>query len=196
VKQRKEQRWAFHQMAEWLSKNFGEKPIKQEIIDERDISWPLEEQPVRMFLIKYRLKNGLEGIGFTGPTTWSFVGFKERMALTTEEWVYCYVGWFIRFFFIHAQSATNIENTQKAEQFILSLIARKIIEPNFYKVCYIFQLEEDLIYYAIEVIKKGEQFYLVGTKDNYIFYPKDFPPMQLPPLFYFLGKTFNPFMKA
>ncbi|HEY9829934.1 MAG TPA: hypothetical protein V6D26_05100 [Stenomitos sp.] len=182
-------------MAEWLSKNFGEKPIKQEIIDERDISWPLEEQPIRIFLIKYKLKNGLEGIGFTGPITWSFVGFKETIGLTPEEWVYCYVGWFIQFFFIHSQPVTNFENKQKAEQFILELIARKIIEANFYKICHIFQLEEDLIYYAIEVIKKGEQFYLVGTKDNYIFYHKDFPPMQLPPLFYFLGKTFNPFMK-
>jgi hypothetical protein len=194
VKQRKEQRWAFNQMAEWLSKNFREKPIKQEIIYERYISWPLEEQPVKIFLIKYRLKSGLEAIGFTGPTTWSFVGFEGRTALIPEEWVYCYVGWFIQFFFIHAQSATNIENKKKAEQFIGYLISRKIIEPNFYRLCHIFQLEEDLIYYAIEVIQKGEQFYLVGTKDNYIFYPKDFPPMQLPPLFYFLGKTFNPFM--
>ena len=112
-----------------------------------------------------------------------------------QTW-YCYVGWFIQFFFIHAHSATNIENKKKAEQFILDLISRNIIEPNFYNLCQIFQLEEDLIYYAIEVIKKGEQFYLVGTKDNYIFYNKDFPPMQLPPLFYFLGKTFNPFMKV
>ena len=196
VKQRSNQQWALNQMAEWLSKKFGDKPTKQEIIYERDISWPLEEQSVRIYLIKYKLKNGLEGIGFTGPTTWSFFLLADWTALTPEDLVYCYVGWFIQFFFINSQASSKIENKKQAEQFISNLIERHIIEQNFYKICEVFQLGDDLIYYAIEVIRKGEQVYLVGTQDNYIFYNKNFPPMQLPPLFYFLGKTFNPFRKV
>ena len=195
-KDRQDRRWALNQTAEWLTHKFGKKPVKQEIVYERDISWPLEEQPVKVFLIKYRLKNGFEGISFTGPATWSFVYLNDWTALTPEDLVSCYVGWFIQFFFIHSPASSDIENRKKAERFILNLIERKIIEPNFYQVCDAFQLGEDLIYYAIEVIRNGEQFYLVGTETNYIFYKKDFPPMRLPPLFYFLGKTFNPFMKV
>ncbi len=196
MKQRKEQQVALNQMTEWLTHKFSQKPVKQEIVYEREISWPWEEQPVKVFLIKYRLKNGFEGIGFTGPTTWSFVYLHDWTALTLEDLIYCYVGWFIQFFFIHSQASSSIENKKKAERLILNLIDRKIIEANFYQVCDAFQLGEDLVYYAIEVIKNGEQFYLVGTETNYIFYNKDFPPMRLPPLFYFLGKTFNPFMKV
>jgi hypothetical protein len=193
VKQRRDRRWALNQTAEWLSNKFGKKPVKQEIIYERDISWPLEEQPVRIFLIKYRLKNGVEGISFTGPTTWSFVYIDDWTALTLEDLIYCYVGWFIQFFFINSHLSSKMDNKNKAERFILDLTQRKIIEPRFYKICEVFQLGEDLTYYAVEVIRNGEQVYLVGTETNYIFYNKDFPPMQLPPLFYFLGKTFNPF---
>jgi hypothetical protein len=196
VKQRKERQWALNQTAEWLTHKFGKKPVKQEIVYEREITWPWEEQPVKVFLIKYRLKNGFEGISFTGPTTWSFVYLNDWTALTPEDLIYCYVGWFIQFFFIHSQASSHIENKKKAERFLLNLIERKIIEQNFYQVCEAFQLGEDLVYYAIEVIRKGEQFYLVGTETNYIFYNKDFPPMRLPPLFYFLGKTFNPFSSS
>ena len=196
MKKRINRQWALNQMSEWLAKKFGEKPLKQEIIYEREVSWPLEEQPVIIFLIKYRMKNGFEGIGFTGPTTWSFFLLGDWMALTSEDLVYCYVGWFIQFFFINSQASSQIENKKKAERFILDLIKQKVIEEKFYKICEVFQVEDDLVYYAIEVIKKGEQFYLVGTEDNYIFYHKKFPPMQLPPLFYFLGKTFNPFRKV
>ncbi len=196
VKERHNRQWALNQMAEWLAKKIGDKPVEQEIIYERDVSWPLGEQSVRIFLIKYRLKNGFDGIGFTGPTTWSFFFFRDWAALTVEDLVYCYVGWFIQFFFINSQATSQIDDKKKAERFILDLIERKIIEPNFYKICDVFQLSEDLVYYAVEVIKNGEQVYLVGTKNNYVFYNKDFPPMRLPPLFYFLGKTFNPFIKV
>ncbi len=198
MKQRNERQWALNQMAEWLfhSREFGEKPVKQQIIYEREVSWPWEENPVKIFLIKYRMKKGFEGIGLTGPTTWSFADIKDWTALTPEDFVYCYVGWYIYFFFIDLQGFSRRENREKAEQFVANLIEQGIVEPRFYKVCDVFQIEEDLIYYAIEFIKNGEQVYLVGTPSNYIFYSKDFPPMQLPPFFYFLGKTFNPFREA
>lgn len=196
MKQRNKQQCVLNQMAEWLSHKLGEKPINQNIIYERDISWPLEEQPVRIFLIQYRLKNGIEGIGFTGPITWSFFFLRDWTRLTPEDLVYCYVGWFIQFFFINSQTASKFEHQNQIERFILDLSTKKVIEPNFYKVREVFQLEDDLVYYCIEVIQKGEKFYLVGTEDNYIFYNKNFAPMQLPPLFYFLGKTFNPFIKV
>jgi len=196
VRQRNNQQWALNQMTEWLSQKFGEKPLEQKIIYKQEISWPLEDQPVTIFLIRYRMKNGFEGIGFTGPTTWSFVELEDWRSLTLEDLVYCYVGWFIQFFFINAQASSKLCNRKRAEEFTLNLIKQEILEPNFYKVCDVCQLGEDLIYYAIEVIRKGEQVYLVGTETNYIFYNKNFPPMQLSPLFYFLGKTFNPFRKA
>lgn len=100
VKRQNEQQRALSDMAKWLahSKEFSEKPVEQQIIYEREISWPWEKHPVKIFLIEYKLRNGLEGIGFTGPTTWSFAGVEDWKALTPDDWVYCYVGWYIQFF--------------------------------------------------------------------------------------------------
>jgi hypothetical protein len=196
VKQHINRQWAFKQIANWLFHKLGEKPVKQRLIDETEVSWPFEEQPVKIFLIHYRMRNGLEGIGITGPITWSFLGLDDWTQLTPEDWVYCYVGWFIQFFFINSQTYLQINNKEKAESFVSDLIKQGIIEAQFYRICDVLQLGEDLTYYAIEAICQGEQVYLVGTQENYIFYNKDFPPMQLPPLLYFLGKTFNPFSRG
>lgn len=198
MNQRKERQWALTQMTEWLfhQSKFGEKPIKQQIIYERYVNWPCEDHPVKIFLIKYRMKGGFEGVGLTGPTTWSFVELKDWKSLTPEDFIYCFIGWHIYFFFINIQGFSKKENKQKADHFVAGLVDQGIVEANFHKVGEVFCVGEDLTYYAIEVIKNGEKVYLVGTQDNYVFYRKDFPPMQLPPFFYFLGKTFNPFGKV
>lgn len=198
MKQRKDQQVALNEMADWLShsQEFGEKPVKQQIIYERDISWPCEGYPIRIYLIKYRMKNGFEGIGFTGPITWSFTGLDDWQALTPEDVVYCYTGWYIQFFFIGYQGASKIDNNKQAEQVVFDLMEKGIISSSYYRVCDVFPLGDDLTYYVIEVVRNGNPVYLVGTKDNYIFYNKTFAPMKLPPLFYFLGKTFNPFREG
>lgn len=198
MKQRKDQQVALNEMADWLShsQEFGEKPVKLQIIYERDVSWPCEGYPIKIYLIKYRMKNGWEGVGFTGPITWSFTGLDDWQTLTPEDLVYCYTGWYIQFFFIGYQGAYKIDNNKQAEQVVLDLMGKGIISSSYYKVCDVFPLGDDLTYYVIEVIRNGTPVYLVGTKDNYIFYNKNFPPMKLSPLFYFLGKTFNPFREG
>lgn len=185
-------------MAQWLSlsDNFGEKPIEQRIFYEREVSWPWEENPVKAFLVEYKMSDGLEGIGLAGPTTWSFVGIDDWKALAPEDLIYCYVGWYIQFFFINLEGHSQKDNPEKANQFVAQLIQKGEINSNIYKICDILKVAEDLTYYAIETIKNGEPVYLVGAEDDYTFYKKDLPPMQLPPLFYFLGKTFNPFRKV
>jgi hypothetical protein len=198
VKQARTQQWALKEMAKWLShpREFGEKPVEQHIVYERDVSWPWEENPVRVFLVKYRMRKGFEGIGFTGPTTWSFVAIEDWKALTPEDLVCCYAGWYIKFFFINPKDSSKNKNTENAHQFINKLIKKRVVAPKVSRLSDVFKLGEDLIYYAIETIKDGEQVYLVGTEKDYTFYKKDLPQMQLPPLFYFLGKTFNPFREA
>ncbi|MEW6494224.1 MAG: hypothetical protein AB1589_17180 [Cyanobacteriota bacterium] len=192
-KKRTARKIALNLMGEWLFYKMGEKPVDQKIIYERDISWPLEGKPVRIFLIKYRLKSRIEGIGFSGPTTWSFLYPGDYSLLIPEDLVYCYTGWYIKFSFDKIEEKLRNKNKKKAERFVFSLMKKRIIDQNLFKVHEVFMLGENLTYYAIEVIKNGKQVYLVGTQNNYIFYSKDFPPMQLPPLFYFLGKTFDPF---
>jgi hypothetical protein len=198
VKQTKNQQWALNEMAKWLSHSieFGEKPVQQRIIYEREVSWPWQHYPVKVFLIEYRMKKGFEGIGFTGPTTWSFVAVDDWKAFTPEDWIYCYAGWYIQFFFIHPKGMSKKDSIEKAYRFVFQLIEERIINPFFFKVCDAFDMGEDLTYFVIEAIKDGEKIYIVGTEEDYIFYKKNLPQMQLPPLYYFLGKTFNPFREA
>ncbi len=197
MKQQKDWQWALKEMAKWLShsKEFGEKPVEQRIVYEREVSWPWEEHPVKVFLVKYRMKNGFEGIGFTGPTTWSFVAINDWNALNPEDLIYCYAGWYIRFFF-NSKSNFKTTNTRDSNHLVTQLIEREVIYSRDYKICDVFKVGEDLTYYAIETIKDGNPVYIVGTEDYYTFYNKYLPQMQLPPLFYFLGKTFNPFRES
>lgn len=198
VKQQNEQQKALNEMAKWLSqsKEFGEKPVEQQIIHEREIGWPWEKHPIKVFLIKYRMKNGLQGIGFTGPTTWSLASIEHWRALTPEDWIYCYVGWYIQFFFTHSKDFPQEISPETTNRFVRKLIEKGDLDPHYYQVRDVLKVGKDSNYYAIETIKDGKQVYLVGTQDNYIFYNKDLPQMQLPPLFYFLGKTFNPFKEV
>lgn len=195
MKQGNEQQWALNEMAKWLShsKEFGEKPVEQQIVYQREVSWPLAQYPVEVFLIKYRMKKGFEGIGFTGPTTWSFIRVKNWNTLTLDDLVYCYTGWYIQFFFRNLEGLAKQQKLKDSTPFIDKLIEKGIVTQKSYKVCDVFKVGEDLIYYALETIKDGKAVYLVGTEEDYTFYDKDLPQMQLPPLFYFLGKTFNPF---
>ena len=87
------------------------------------------------------------------------------------------------------------KSIEKVNSLVFKLIETGIANPKFNKVCDLFELGEDLAYFAIETIKDGEPVYIVGTEAYYTIYKKDLPQMQLPPLFYFLGKTFNPFRK-
>lgn len=195
VRQQDDRQWALNEMAKWLahSKDFGEKPIEQYIIDERDVNWPWEKQPVKVFLIKYKLSQGLEGIGLAGPITWSFIGLDDLQVLTPEDLIYCYVGWYIQFFFINSKKFYQETAIQQAHQFANQLIKEKVFDSDYYQICDVLEVGNGLIYFAIETRINGKSVYLVGTDKDYIFYDKDLPQMQLSPLFYFLGKTFNPF---
>ncbi len=198
AERQKERQRALNEMAKWLSssKDFGKKPVEQQIVYEREVSWPWQKEPVKVFLIKYKMKNGFEGIGFTGPTTWSFVGVKDWKALTPEDWICCYAGWYIQFFFTHSKDFPQQDNIERDNQFVDKLLGRGDLHPSFYKVRNVLALDGIFFYFAIETIKDDQLVYLVGTENNYIFYNKNVPSMQLPPLFYFLGKTFNPFKKV
>jgi hypothetical protein len=194
VKQQKAQQWALNEMAKWLSHpmGFGEKPVRQRIVYDREVSWPWEEHPVRIFLVEYRMKKGFKGIGLTGPTTWSFTAVDDWDSLNLEDLICCYAGWYIQFFF---SSKSNLQtyNSKNINHLVNRLIEKGVIDSIKYEVCDVFKVGEGLTYYAIKTLKNGELVYIVGTEDYYTFYKKDLPQMQLPPLFYFLGKTFNPF---
>ncbi len=196
MKRQKDQQWALNEMAKWLShpSEFGEKPVEQHIAYEGEVSWPWEEYSVKVFLVRYKMKSGFEGIGFTGPTTWSFVDVNDWNSIDLEDLIYCYTGWYIEFFF-NSKSNFQNSNTKNIDELTSQLIEKGVIDSKKYQVCDVFHVGEDLTYYAIETIKDGESGYIVGTDDYSIFYKKDVPYMQLPPLFYFLGKTFNPFRK-
>jgi hypothetical protein len=140
------------------------------------------------------MREGFKGIGLTGPTTWSFIAVDDWEALTLEDVVHCYAGWYIQFFF-NSKSNFQTNDKKNTNELVNQLIGRGVIDARSYQVNDVFKVGEDLVYYAIETIKNGESVYVVGTEDYYVFYKKDAPQMQLPPLFYFLGKTFNPFRK-
>lgn len=75
---------AEEKLADWLAdpRELGGRPCETEVLWRKTVPWPGGKQ--RIFLIRWRLADGTDGIGFAGPATWSFfdipVSGYERLA--------------------------------------------------------------------------------------------------------------------
>lgn len=80
--------------SDWLQhpNELGEAPDQVEVIDRRELQWPLEEEPRPFWLLRYTLRDatGLEpddvGVGLVGSVTWCF--FDPQMLRRPPEDVY------------------------------------------------------------------------------------------------------------
>ncbi len=80
--------------SDWLQhpNELGEAPDQVEVIDRRELKWPLEDEPRPFWLLRYTLRDdtGLEpddvGVGLVGSLTWCF--FDPQMLRRPPEDVY------------------------------------------------------------------------------------------------------------
>lgn len=94
---------AVEAMRGWLTSSlkFRRPPARASVVFRTKIPW--EEGQVAAFLVAYEMPDGVTGVGFTGPVTWSFVdvplaAYGEIPA--SHRWqrvVNLYCGWYLAF---------------------------------------------------------------------------------------------------
>lgn len=180
---------ALEEMAEWLSHplEYGAKPIEQQVIYEGKIRWFGEESPVVTFLIHYKMPNGTEGIGFTGPITWTFLSLNWE-GFTPEDLIYCYVGWYAHAGLSHLNTYTQGVSDKARQRIFDKLHQDKLVDLVEEDAFTLRADEEVATFFAVRGRRDGTTYHAVGAEDGYDLYPVDIPPMRLPPFFYYLGR--------
>lgn len=195
MSEQKDQQWAINEMANWLASptEFGEKPIEAHVIYENEILWAKGEAK-KVFLIHYKMKDGTEGVGFTGPITRSFIGI-DCVNFIPEDLIYCYTGWYLLSIFSSLETYSDELSDDEKQRFTETLKTEGYDNPILKDQFTLYDEDENETkqYYVAEVIENGVSFYAVGTKDEYDLYEKDFPPMTLSPFYYYVGEKFDPF---
>ncbi|OJJ22032.1 hypothetical protein BKI52_08315 [marine bacterium AO1-C] len=108
MKIKKDNDWAVEQMSDWLvnTAHFGKAPIACEVVWSKKIPWNGSQEKV--FLVRYKMDEGYEMVGFTGPITWSFYSSENNPVISlqllealdakeNQRWqrlVNLYAGWF------------------------------------------------------------------------------------------------------
>ncbi|WP_420572467.1 hypothetical protein [Kordia sp.] len=171
------------QMVEWLEHpmEFGKKPDAIEIVDKKSLFWPSQQQE-DCYLLKYTF-DGDEYIGFTGPTTWSFLGI-DFSKVTHEELYLMYTGWFIAFFTSQSEGYDkSMEGNNEAEVI-------KYLEASGYENVETLQKVYlgERNYYEFSANSDGEKIKLVGIDDETDEYPAD----SILPFYHYIGTVWDP----
>lgn len=100
---KKDAAWAVRAMSEWLADpvEFGVEPAECEVYYRRALATEAGSEPC--FLVRYRMPDGYESLGFVGPTAWSFVDLPlAEIEQIPQRWrqrrmLNLYVGWWYAF---------------------------------------------------------------------------------------------------
>ncbi len=108
MKVKKDNDWAVQQMTDWLveTPRFGKVPTACEVVWSKKIPWNGSLE--KAFLVRYKMEEGYEMVGFTGPITWSFYSLEDHPTISlqllealdakeNQRWqrlVNLYAGWF------------------------------------------------------------------------------------------------------
>ena len=117
---RKDAAWAVEAMSDWLASpmEFGERPADCEVVFQKKLPW-FGGGPEICFLVRYRMRDRKEFIGFTGPITWSFLGvpMSEVDAVASssryQALVNLYYGWYAAFASAQRKGAPPKPNQKK-----------------------------------------------------------------------------------
>lgn len=176
------------EMAEWLASplEFGEMPQTIREIHRETTSWPLFDEQVQLVFHRYRMKDGFQSIGMTGPITWSFLG-DDLSGFDIEELKRLYAGWYISFVAINSRgySEERCEKQRKALEAEL-----KGAGAGFAGVVAYLSFGELIFYAYRQVDANGEQTTIATDTIDRLEYAADSKYLRLPPLYFFLGSLF------
>jgi hypothetical protein len=173
-------------MVEWIEHpmEFNKKPETAIILDQRELFWPSQKKEI-CALIKFTVDNN-EYIGFTGPTTWCFIGIDFKK-LTIEQLYERYTGWFIAFF------TKNSESYQKS----LEGTNEKVVFDQLYRNGYdeIRTIENVYLgkdnYYEFIADEGGRKIRVVGVENDLNEFEMDY----ILPFYEYIGIGWNPLDK-
>jgi hypothetical protein len=173
-------------MVDWIEHpmEFNKKPDTAIIFDQRELFWPSQQNEI-CSLIKFSL-DGDEYIGFTGPTTWCFIGI-DFTKLTVEQLYERYTGWFIAFFTINSDNYDkSLEGTN--ENIVIEQLRRNGLDQ-------ISTVQKTFIggntYYEFIADEGGQKIKVIGTEEDL----QEFPMEYILPYFEYIGIGWNPLDK-
>ena len=173
-------------MVEWIEHpmEFNKKPDTAIIYDQRELFWPSQKKEI-CSLVKFTV-DGEEYIGFTGPTTWCFIGI-DFNKLSVEQLYERYTGWFIAFFTINSDTYDKtLEGTNESK--VIEQLHRNGLDE-------IKVLQKAFIggnnYYEFSADEGGEQLKVVGVEGDMQEFPKDY----ILPFYEYIGIGWNPLDK-
>jgi hypothetical protein len=96
--------WAIAEMSAWLASplEFGQAPVETEVWMHKALPW-LDGNEHDCFLVRFKMADGYESVGFTGPVTWAFFELPmaeiERLRKSTRlrDLIDLYAGWCLAF---------------------------------------------------------------------------------------------------
>ena len=181
------ERDALQAMSDWLEQRepFGQRPVESGVLAHYFVEWPWFEDPQDVFLVEYRLADGRQGVGVTGPVTWSFanVSFDD---FDSDDLLALYAGWYLVSSLTAADGyAPDFDAADDQE--ILELLREEGFGPS--EIIERYRLG-DRTFYEIETVKDGQAFKAAGCLDDFEVYEPDCAYMRLPAIFTYLGFHF------
>lgn len=173
-------------MVDWINhpNEFNKKPDSAVVFDERDLFWPTQQNE-HCYLIKYTV-DGVEYIGFTGPTTWSFIGI-DFSKMTIDNLYETYCGWYIAFYTFNSKEYNKEKEGENESVVLNKLVSEGYSEINKLQNLYIGTNN----YYEFSAIKNGQKIKIVGIEDDLHEYSFD----HLLPFYEYIGIGWNPLDK-
>lgn len=173
-------------MVEWIEHpmEFNKKPESAIILDQRELFWPSQKKEI-CALVKFTVDNE-DYIGFTGPTTWCFIGIDFKQ-LSVEQLYERYTGWFIAFFTINSETyQKSLEGTNE-KVVINQLYKNGLDEVNTIQKAYIGNEN----YYEFTADEGGRKIRVVGVENDLQEFDMDY----ILPFYEYIGIGWNPLDK-
>lgn len=148
-------------MVEWIEHpmEFGKKPIKIEIVNERILFWP-NNQKEKCYLLRFTVDNE-EYLGFTGPITWCFFGIDFKK-LSFDDMYERYVGWYIAFYNLQSDTYEKEKEGLNEKKVIDDLMKTGLFDIQVIQKVYL----GGETYYEFTADEGGKKIKIVGTEGN------------------------------
>ncbi len=173
----------------WLAhpQEYGRPPARAAIIWRERRAWPFHDTPVDVFLVDYAYDDGRRGIAVTGPVTWTFLDMAFDR-ISHADLATLYAGWYLNFVMLQDPKGRAAQaRAATVEQVVAALEGQGLASIEVLDRLQI----GDETYVAARATKVGVPVIVAGRMVEVKTYDPALPQLTLPPLFWYLGSTFN-----
>jgi len=176
------------EMKAWLldSVDFKDEPVQLDLLDSFTVIWPATDEPQEAYLVRFKMKSGVVGVGLTGPLTWCFVGDIPFDAIDPDLLLLFYIGWYIMFI---------VQENQKykppVDFGLHHPVYQQLVDESVNEITQVDALSlEDSTYYEVRGLMDGESCRIIVQDQEFIYIEEDEVPDLLPALYWVLGNQY------